>query len=148
MNHSADKLISDEALKEKIFFMKSILNEKQYRQFLAKSPTPSSTGVGTWPYKGYNLHARRAGVASIRYLLPLKSGSIFFLRFVILLLNVSLDRVFRYVPYCSNIVSSSPKGLVPLVLQFWMPVKYHQGAFPFQVPHELRHTHFRWNAVA
>lgn len=47
MNHSADNLISDEALKEKIFFMKSILNKKQYRQFLAKEAISLGRGGRT-----------------------------------------------------------------------------------------------------
>lgn len=32
---AANNIVTDEALKEKILYMKSILNEKQYRQFLA-----------------------------------------------------------------------------------------------------------------
>ena len=98
---------------------------------------PVQLGVWNRPYKGLYLHARRAGAASICYLLPLKSGSILFLRLVILLLNVPFYYIFRYIPYCSNIVPTSPECLIPLVLQFWMPVINHQGAFPFQVPHEI-----------
>jgi len=67
MNHSADNLISDEALKEKIFFMKSILNEKQYRQFLANEAISLGRGGRTkiGQLSGASLGTIRKGIREV-----------------------------------------------------------------------------------
>lgn len=44
--------------------------------------------------------------------------------------NVFLNHVFRYIPYCSGTVSSNPEDPVPLILLFKMPIKF---AFSFIV---------------
>ncbi len=67
MNHSADNLISDEALTEKIFFMKSILNEKQYRQFLANEAISLGRGGRTkiGQLSGASLGTIRKGIREV-----------------------------------------------------------------------------------
>ncbi len=67
MNHSADNFISDEALKEKIFFMKSILNEKQYRQFLANEAISLGRGGRTkiGQLSGASLGTIRKGIREV-----------------------------------------------------------------------------------
>lgn len=67
MNHSADNLIPDEALKEKIFFMKSILNEKQYRQFLANEAISLGRGGRTkiGQLSGASLVTIRKGIREV-----------------------------------------------------------------------------------
>ena len=44
---AASNIVTDEALKEKILYMKSILNEKQYRQFLANEAIALGRGGRT-----------------------------------------------------------------------------------------------------
>lgn len=55
--------------------------------------------------------------------------------------------------YCASIrsrridvVTSTLEMPIPIfVLQVCMTIKDHQGTFPFQISHKLRHTQVRWN---
>jgi len=67
MSHSADNLIPDEALEEKILFMKIILNEKQYRQFLANEAiSPGQRGrTKIGQLSGASLGTIRKGIREV-----------------------------------------------------------------------------------
>lgn len=94
---------------------------------------PAQLVVWNRPYKGQYLHARRAGVTSLYYLLPLKSG-LFFLRLIILFLDILLYCFFCYIPHCSNIISSGPKALFHLFCTSGCLSKIIRALFPFKYP--------------
>ena len=54
-----------------------------------------------------------------------------------LLLDILLNRPF-VLPYRIYVISTAPKMPIPiLILQIRMPIKYHQTALTFQIPHKL-----------
>jgi hypothetical protein len=67
--------------------------------------------------------------------------------FVVLFLFPHIFRDGRFIqPHGADILPPCPEvSIAILVFQVRMVVEDHQGTFPFQVPHETRHTHQRWN---
>ena len=87
------------------------------------------------------------GLATRKRVYVLPEGHLFVRHILVqLMANVLLNRSFVR-PYRIHIVSATPKVSIPIpVLHLCMAVKYHQGAFPFQVSHKLGHAQVRGDA--
>jgi len=63
-----------------------------------------------------------------------------------LIFDVLCNRLF-IPPNCIYVLPSAPEVTIPVfVFQIGVSVEYHQTAFPFEIPHELRYTQTGWNA--